>query len=184
MKLDIEDVLSGAVVFLLVRLLLFAAALWIGCTLGAVAIVVAVMIDQGTSIVGTVSWIWAGPLLIFSYWVVLNIPFLVFFLIRYMRDEGDGYLTWGIVAGVESLAVMAGWAHVLAHGWKAVAGAWLCWAVLLVMLETGVWFIRQIGINEWARRLAMLRADNAQRRAEREAEAAEQNAVPVEDEEG
>jgi hypothetical protein len=30
----------------------------------------------------------------------------------------------------------------------------------------------------------MLRADNAQRRAEREAEAAEQNAVPVEDEEG
>jgi hypothetical protein len=36
------------------------------------------------------------------------------------------------------------------------------------MLGTGIWLIRQHLINTWARRLGMLRAENAQKRAQKE----------------
>jgi hypothetical protein len=38
------------------------------------------------------------------------------------------------------------------------------------MIGTGLWLVRQHLINLWARDMAMLRAENAQRRAERESE--------------
>ncbi len=48
--------------------------------------------------------------------------------------------------------------------------AWLAWLVLLGMVETGVWLIRQMLTNRWAHELAVLNMENARRRAERDAD--------------
>lgn len=72
------------------------------------------------------------------------------------------------MVGVESLVVMAGWTDDLIHGWLPLAVAGFTWLTLVIMLGTGIWLIRQHLINTWARRLGMLRAENAQRHAQRE----------------
>lgn len=166
--LDIEDVFAGAVGSVFGKFILFVVAVWLGCSVGAAGMAVGAMVDAGTWRHLNGFWIWASPLLLFSIWALLNIPFLLFFLIRFIRDEGDGFLAWGIVIGVESLVVMAGWAHVFVHGWRPLTCAWFAWLILLIMLETGIWLIRQHLLNCWARNLGMLRAENAMRRALKE----------------
>ena len=169
MKLDIEDVLAGAIASVFGRCLLFALAIWLGCTVSAVALLAGYMVEVESWSTGVHdSWIWASPLLLLNVWALLNIPFLLFFLVRFIRDESDDFLTFGIVVGVESLVVMAGWTHDLIHGWLPLAVAGFIWLALLIMLGTGIWLIRQHLINTWARRLGMLRAENAQKRAQKE----------------
>ena len=75
-----------------------------------------------------------------------------------------------MVIAVESLVVMLSWVKSFVNGWPAMGVAWATWLVLLVMVGTGIWLVRQHLINLWARDMAMLRAANAQKRAEREAE--------------
>lgn len=170
MDLDIEDVVAGAVGSVIGRFILFLIAVWIGCSVGALGMVAGIIADNGTWPKGDGMWILVSPLLLFSSWAVLNIPFLIFYLVRFIRGEGDDYVTWGVVLGVESLAVMLGWGRDFVHGWLPMSVAVLVWLVVLTMAETGVWLIRQMGINRWAREMAVLRAINAQRQAEKEAE--------------
>jgi hypothetical protein len=165
-QVDIEDILAGALGSVVGRFLLFVAAAWLGCTVGAAALVAGHVVETGMWTIGIFGpWIWASPLLLFSSWALLNIPFLLYFLLRFIREEGDDFLTWGIVAGVQSLAVMAGWANDFVHGWLPLAAAWLVWLILLTMLGAGIWLIRQHLINSWARDIGMLRAEIARKRA-------------------
>lgn len=64
--------------------------------------------------------------------------------------------------------VVAAWASDL-DSMLPITIAWISWLVLLVMLETGVWLIRQMLTNRWARQLAMLNMENSRTNAEREA---------------
>lgn len=168
-QLDFEDVLAGALGSVFGRFLLFVAAVWLGCTVGAAAMIAGHLAESGASGIGVPSsWLLASPLMLLSSWALLNVPFLFYVLIRFIREEGDDFLTWGLVAGVQALAVMAGWAHTVLDGWLPLATAWGSLLVLLTMLGTGVWLIRQHLINSWARRLGMLRAENAMKRALKE----------------
>jgi hypothetical protein len=169
MNLDIEDVLAGALASVVVRAILFGVAVWLGCTVGAAAMLAGHIAEAGSWRIGVhESWIWASPLLLVNVWALLNIPFLFCFLVRFLRDESDDFLTFGIVVGVESIMVMAGWANHLVHGRLPLAVAGFTWLLLLIMIGTGVWLIRQHLINTWARRLAMIRAANAQKLARKE----------------
>jgi hypothetical protein len=47
--------------------------------------------------------------------------------------------------------------------------AWSVWLVLRVMVETGICLTRQMRMSRRARQMAALSAENAMRRAEREA---------------
>ena len=170
MKLDVEDVLASAIGGVFGRAILFLVAVWIGCFIGSAGLMAGGMTDAGTWRVNGLLWLWAGPLLLFSTWAFLNIPFLLFSLIRFVRGDGDSYVTWGVVIAVESLVVMLSWVKSFVNGWPAMGVAWATWLVLLVMVGTGIWLVRQHLINLWARDMAMLRAANAQKRAEREAE--------------
>jgi hypothetical protein len=144
---------------------------WLGCTIGAAALMAGVCISEGGLQIGRLGfYLFGSPLLLFSVWAFLNIPFLLFAFIYFIRSEGPIYRAWGIVVGVQSLAVMAGWASTLVIGWLPLVASWIIWAVLLGMLETGVWLIYQSRVNAWARDLGMLRAASAQRRAEKEAQ--------------
>lgn len=171
MNLDIEDIFAGVFGSIIARGILFLLAVWIGCTIGAAALMAGVCISEGSLQWGSLGfYLFASPLLLFSVWAFLNIPFLLFAFIYFIRSEGPIYRAWGIVVGVESLAVMAGWASTFVTGWLPLVASWIIWAVLLGMLETGVWLIYQSRVNAWARDLGMLRAASAQRRAEKEAE--------------
>ncbi len=170
MNLDVEDIFAAAIGGVFGRLVLFIVAIWLGCCIGGAGIVAGSMADAGTWRVNSILWLWAGPLLLFSAWAFLNIPILFYLLVRFVRGEGDSYFTWGLVIALDSLVVMLGWVQSFVNGWLPMSIAWATWLVLLVMLETGIWLIRQYLINLWARDLAMLRAANAQQRAQRESE--------------
>src|SRR6187402_2304404 len=109
MDLDVEDIITGAVGSVLGRLVLFAVAVWLGCGVGGAGIAAGSMVEMGTWRVPAWWWLWAGPLLLLSSWAFLNIPFLFYFLMRFVRGDGDSYLTWGIVIGVQALVVILGW---------------------------------------------------------------------------
>lgn len=170
MDLDVEDIIAGAVGSVLGRMVLFGVAVWLGCCVGGTGIAAGSIAEAGTWRVPTLLWLWAGPLLLFSSWAFLNIPFLFYFLMRFVRGDGDSYLTWGIVIGMQALFVMLGWVRDFVDGWVPLIVAWTTCLMLLVMIGTGIWLVRQHLINLWARDMAMLRAENAQRRAERENE--------------
>ncbi|MGL5018142.1 MAG: hypothetical protein ACRDBP_08425 [Luteolibacter sp.] len=170
MDVDVEDVIAGAVGSVLGRMVLFAVAVWLGCGIGGAGILAGSMAENGTWQVPMWWFLWGGPLLLFSTWAFLNIPFLFYFLMRFVRGDGDSYLRWGIVIGVQALVVMLGWVRDFAEGWVPLIVAWGTCLLLLIMIGTGIWLVRQHLINLWARDMAMLRAENAQRRAEREDE--------------
>ncbi|MGL4400329.1 MAG: hypothetical protein ACRCXD_10705 [Luteolibacter sp.] len=170
MDLDVEDVMASALGSVLGRMALFLVAVWLGCCIGAAGIVAGSMAEMGTWRVNILWGLWGGPLLLFSSWAFLNIPFLMFTLLRFVRDEGDSYLTWGIVIGVQALVVMLGWVGDFVDDGVPLIVAWATCLLLLTMIGTGIWLVRQHLLNLWARDMAMLRAENAQRLAEREAE--------------
>lgn len=161
----------GTIGSLIGRIFLFVIAMWIGSAIGTSGLIAGELINNMTWNRDFITKIISSPLLLFSSWLLLNLPFLGFSLFYFIRNEGDSYLTWGIVIGVQSLMVMAGWAHVSVHGWLPLTCAWSAWAILLTMAGTGIWLVRQFFINQWAQNLGMLRAENAQIRAEREDEA-------------
>src|SRR6478672_793388 len=167
MDLDIEDVVAGAVGSVFGRFILFLVAVWVGCSVGVLGVIAGMMVEEGTWQVGGRTWFWLSPLLLFSSWAVLNVPFLFYQIVRFIRGDGDGYLTWGMVIAVESLVTMLGWAGDFAHEWLAKLVAWVVWLVILTMAGTGIWLVRQMMINRWAQEMGMLRAANAQRRAEK-----------------
>lgn len=170
MDLDVEDILAGAVASVLGRLVLFIVAVWLGCCVGGAGIVAGTMAENGSWRPESLLFLWAGPLLLFSTWAFLNIPVLFFFLLRFIRNDGDSYLNLGIVIGLQALVVMLGWSADFVDGWLPLVVAWATCLLLLTMIGTGLWLVRQHLINLWARDMAMLRAENAQRRAERESE--------------
>ncbi len=169
MRIDIEDIAAGAIGSLLGRLFLFAAAVWMGCMVGAAAIVGGEIIErEGRLPPDLIESAATAPLLLLSSWFLLNAPFLFITLVVFIRNESDSYLVWGIIAAVESLMAMAGYAHDILPSAVPRICAWFIWAVLLTMAGTGIWFMRQWFINQWARELGMLRVEIAQERAARE----------------
>ncbi len=86
--------------------------------------------------------------------------------------DGLGYLSWGILVGVESLFVLLGFSFGYGVGFSSPANmaiAWVLWLVLLAMVETGLWLVFNWRQSIWARNLAELRAENAMAHAERNA---------------
>lgn len=152
----------------MVQLLLFASAVLVGCTLGALALIAG---DFGTSYHGALGWlgdVWAWPLLLLSAWLLPNIVVLGGGLGYFLMSENAGFKAWGMVVALESFFVMAGWARDFQSAWP-ITIAWVSWLVLLGLVETGVWLIRQMLINRWARELAVLKMENVRRRPEKEA---------------
>jgi len=168
MNIDVEDVLAGALSSIIGRAILFVFAMWLGCTIGGMSLIVGMIVQEGTwQLGGVYQWLWASPMLLFSQWGFLNFPFLIFAFIYFIRSENAGYRAWGIILGVESLMVMLGWCkYPMQPGWPIVS-AWLTWALVLAMVETGVWLLYQHQVNIWAREMGMLRSEIAQRRAEK-----------------
>jgi hypothetical protein len=168
MQLDPEDVFAGTFGRIALRFLLFVSAVWIGSMVGGAALAIGSSLDSWRSALSDIYWIWASPAFLVSTWLILNAFVLLGGLAYFMISESDGILAWGILAGLESFFVVAAWASEL-DKMESILLAWISWLVLLVMIETGVWLIRQMLTNRWARQLAILNMENSRNNAEREA---------------
>lgn len=168
MHLDFEDLLGSSLGKVVSLFLFFISVIWVGSAVGGVATLVP---DWKDGYFGRTDDLWTSPMLLLNEWLLLNVAILAATLAILMLTDAMGYGAWGFLAGMESLFVVAGWTHApwsrLSTG-DLVLG-WSAWVVLLLMMETGVWLVRQMRTTHWARQLALLKAENAMRHAEREA---------------
>lgn len=169
MSFDFEDILASAFGRMLVIALFLTSGVWVGSLVGAIAIMAG---ERRLELEVFLS----APLLLINVWLVLNVAFLAGVLIWIFVADGLGYLSWGVLIGVQSFFVMLGFNF----GFRLpplleCAIAWAVWLTLLAMLETGVWLTCQWRRNVWAREIAALSAENAMILAQQEmmAEAAE-----------
>jgi hypothetical protein len=168
MNIDAGDIFISTIREVFGRMILLVLAVWFGCCLGGCGILAGQMMRSGGVTRDLASFLWLSPFLLFNVWAVLNVPFLLFYAMKFVRAEGDVYLNWGVIVAVESLVVMLGWGQFSIYPWLPLLVAWGTWLWLVGMMGVGVWFIRQYWIQRWVRDMALLRAANAQQRMERE----------------
>ena len=176
MKLDVVDVIADAAGSLVGRVLLFGFAVWLGSALAELCLVLGMMMDRP---IGD-CWFWCSPLLTFNMWWMLNVPFVLFSLIYFIRSESAGWRAWMVVVGVEALDVMAGWAHVRIWARLPQVCSWFALAFLLVALGCGVWWVQRLFFHRRLREIDAIRAQNAQNARRREEFEASERQQPVE----
>ena len=182
MQLDFEDVLAGTFGRLVLFSLFLFSAIWMGSTIGGLALAVGRWDFSVHTFSIDLEALWWSPLLLINLWIVPNVAFLAAMMVYLLVSENTGYAAWGTIVGIESLFVMLSWAHHSSPAYR-ISITWGTWLVLLAMAETGIWLIRQMRMNRWAREMAELSAENAMIRAEREARISRvHRELPLEDE--
>jgi hypothetical protein len=167
MKIDFGDVFASGIGWLLKQLFFFTGSIWLGCSMGGAALI-AGQLSGGRR--ADFELLLASPVLLLSLWLIPNLLFLAAAIYWFVRNETHTPLACGILISVEALVAVAGWVGALRGGWLPVTVAWVTCIVLIVMMATGLWFLRQWQMNRWAGEIAALKAENAMRRAELEEE--------------
>ncbi len=167
MQFDVEDVLAGAFGRIILLFLFMLSATWVGSVIGGLAWFFGTWDLSPGELLAVPAVLWESPALLINLWIVPNVGLLAAAIVILLVSESYGFAAWGIIVGFESLFVMLG----RGFDWlpRVNLVAWSAWLVLLVMVETGVWLTRQMRTNRWAYQMAALSAENAMRRAEREA---------------
>jgi hypothetical protein len=173
MRLDFQEVLAGTFGKLVVLTLLMMSAIWVGSLLASVALA---MGDGWTRRTSVPLNLVAAPLLQFSPWILANVAILAAWGVILLITDRMGHAAWGSVVALESLFAMLGGGLKFSDPWDG-AKAWAFWFILLAMFETGVWLAIQMRRNQSLRELAELRAQNAMRHAEREAQLRDESSV-------
>ena len=148
------------------RLLYFASAIWLGCALGVVALIVSWLVAGQTPDFEMFVLICLAPLALLNGWIALNFLTVAIGLAYSVRAVDPSYKGWMILAGVASLGVKLGWG--LSGKWLPMAAGWVSWLVLLAMMGAGVWLLCQYFIARWAHHLMEVQAETAGRGIERE----------------
>jgi hypothetical protein len=162
-QIDFGDVFASGIGWLVKQLFLFVASIWLGCTMGAAALLASGLARGGWSF--DAELLLYSPVLLLTIWIIPNVCFLGASMYWFVRNETNTPLACGILAGVEALFSLAGRASWL-NGWLPQSIAWVTCIVLIVMMATGLWFLRQWQLNRWAIELEELKAENAMRRAQ------------------
>lgn len=167
MSYDPMDVFGGAIGSLLRQMFLFAAAVWVGCAIGAVALVAGSVAGGAVPEMAMLKFIVSSPVLLLSLWGLVNVLLVPLGLGFFIRSESAGYGAWMVVAGAESLLVVLGWEGDVAVNWMSRAAVWFAWLMTLAMAAAGVLFLRQYQMVRLARHLAAIEAENRERREAR-----------------
>ncbi|MCW1924897.1 hypothetical protein OKA05_20205 [Luteolibacter arcticus] len=162
MKIDFGDVFASGIGWLLKQLFLFVASIWLGCSMGAAALLAAGLVKGWSFDAGLLI---GSPVLLLTSWLIPNVCFLGAAIYWFVRNETNTPLACGILAGVEALVSVAGQAGEI-NGWLPLTVAWVTCLVLIAMMGTGLWFLGQWQINRWALEIEELKAENAMRRAQ------------------
>lgn len=164
MWIDIEDLLAGIVGKVVLIALFFLSAIWLGSLVGGVAI----LAGKGASVRDFFEVLIFSPILEINLWIIPNVALLAGMLVWILVNDSLDHAPWGIVMGAESLFVMLGWGLDFSEPIHA-AISWASWLMLLVMAETGVWFIQQWRRQVQIQGIMALKAENWAARAVREA---------------
>jgi len=168
MKIDFGDVFASGIGWLFKQIFLFAVAVWTGCTIAAAALLVGVLAEGTGFDFSDLRLMLISPVLLLTIWLIPNLCFLGAAGYWFVRTETSSYIAWSVLATVEAAVCLAGSAGELLDGTLAVTAAWISGFVLLGMMGTGIWFIRQWHLNRWAVEIALLKSENEMRRAELE----------------
>jgi hypothetical protein len=170
MQFDFEDVLAGAFGRIILLVFFMLSAAWLGSIIGGLAWFIGNWDLSAGYLVSEFPTPWECPELLLSDWMIPNIALLGAGIAILFVTDHLGYAAWGIFVGLESAFAMLGTGYRYISAGELVLVS-LAWLVLLAMVETGIWLIRQMRTNRWVYHLAALSAENAMRRAEREAPA-------------
>jgi hypothetical protein len=109
-----------------------------------------------------------GPLLLLSEWFFLNLIAVIGGLGWFFRTERDLAKFWGALVAVFGFLGVAGWiSHLRFSVWSQLA-VWITYLIATAVVLSAVAFVVVWRRNRWAAEMAMLQAENAQRRAELE----------------
>lgn len=174
MKIDFADTFVGALGGTFGSFLVFFGAIWTALTTAEIALATGDYVHDGVLQCTNIDHVVAHPRAAFLCWILPGGIAMAATLLRFGRIDGSGAIRWGVLVGLLSL-----WPVATRHGdinsadWLPKAAVWAVWGTAVVMIGTGLWFLRYWQINRWAAELTMLRAENAVRRTEmEEAEAA------------
>lgn len=167
MKIDFGDVFASGIGWLLKQLFLFAGSIWLGCSMGAAALLAGELADGNSA---DFRLLLVSPVLLLTLWLIPNLLFLGAAIYWFVRNETNTPRACGILAAVQALVAVAGWVGEFDGEWLPITVAWVTCVVLIVMLSTALWFLHQWQMNRWAGEIAALKAENAVRRAELEKE--------------
>ena len=167
MQFDVEDVLAGAFGRIILLFLFLVSGIWAGSVIGGLAWFFGTWDLSPGELLSVPSVLWESPGLLINLWIIPNAGLLAVGIVILLVSESYGFVAWGMIVGFESLFVMLG----QGFDWplRVCLVAWSGWLVILAMVETGIWLVRQMRMNRWAHQMAALSAENAMRRAEPEA---------------
>jgi hypothetical protein len=108
-----------------------------------------------------------SPIMLFSSWAVLNVPFLIFYIFSFLRGEGDSYRVYGLVLAVEAMVCLLGdGKQFLPTGLEFVA-CLVLWLCLIGLVEFAIWKLRCHNIEKLERDIELVREKNARARGEK-----------------
>lgn len=160
MKLDVEDVFASGIGNLLLQAMTFAAAVWLSMTVAEVSYL------AGDLARGSIPPYKLRALAgILPGWSAAGICLLAAAYFKMVRISSPT-IRWGLAIALFSIVLLGFRMSGQSSRPGPVVAAWMVCAVQLGMIGTGLWFLRQWQINRWAGEMAMLKSENAMRRAE------------------
>lgn len=109
-----------------------------------------------------------GPAILLSKLFLLNLIVVLGGLGWFIRTERDLAWFWGALVSVFSLLGVLGWISNLGFTIWSLLAVWVSYLVMITAVLSAVAFVVVWRRNRWAGEIAMLQAENAQRRAELE----------------
>jgi hypothetical protein len=169
MKIDFADAFAGAVASSVGSFLVFFGAIWTALTTAEISLAVGDYLHNGTFDCTMVERLATHPEAMILAWILPGGIALAATLLRFGRIDGTGAIRWGVLVALLSLwPVATRHGYICSGSWWPKAAVWATWGTAMVMIGTGLWFLRYWQINRWAAELTMLRAENAVRRTEME----------------
>ena len=145
----------------------FVSAVWLGGIIAGASLGMGdLVIDPLANWSRPLRYMALGPLFLLSGWFFLNLVIVIGGLGWYVRTERNLPKFWASLVTVCAILGVAGSIKSAWFSpWQTVA-TWLTLAILIAVLVAAVAFVIQWQRNRWAVEMAMLQAENAQRRAE------------------
>jgi hypothetical protein len=165
-KIDIGEFFGSGPGLVLRQLLLFALAVYLGCSLAACSLIAARLARAYDRFEPEDLLILPqSPALLLSLWLPLNLLFLPILLWRVVFcSDSIGYRTWCLLIGGEALFAMAGVGFDI-KDWPLTL-AWFCCLMLIALACAALWYVHQWRLKRWAAELMALEIENAERRRE------------------
>lgn len=147
----------------------FIAALWIGTWIAGIALGMGQVVENpawGWRF--TISHLSFGPAMLLSKLFLLNLIVVIGGLAWFVRTERDLAWFWGSLVMVFSLLGVIGWISSFKFPIWSLVAVWISYLVVLTGVLSAIAFVVAWRRNRWAGEMAMLQAENVQRRAELE----------------